>query len=211
MGGGAFLLQNAQVQKELKLTEEQIAKIKEINEAVRPPSGADRPNFQEMTAEQRQEFFAEMRKKGEEAAKKASEALNADQNARFKQIQLQMQIRMQGNSTLAQNEELAKSLKLTDDQKSALKTIADESGKRMGDLFRSMGPQASEDDRTKAREEMATLRTETDAECLAVLTDEQKAQLEKLQGPKFELDMSAFGRGGPGGPGGRRGRPGNNN
>jgi Spy/CpxP family protein refolding chaperone len=55
--------------------------------------------------------------------------------------------------------------------------------------------------------QMAEIRKETEAECAAVLTDEQKAQFEKMKGPKFELDMSAFGRGGPG----RRGRPGGNN
>jgi hypothetical protein len=34
---------------------------------------------------------------------------------------------------------------------------------------------------------------ETDAECMAVLTDAQKAQLDKMKGPKFQLDMSQLG------------------
>src|SRR5262245_22191263 len=41
-----MLLPNPQVQKELKLTEEQIAKIKEITDALRPQPGAGRPDFQ---------------------------------------------------------------------------------------------------------------------------------------------------------------------
>jgi hypothetical protein len=64
---------------------------------------------------------------------------------------------------------------------------------------------ANEEEQAKAREKMATLRKETDTECLAVLTDEQKAQFNKMRGEKFELDMSQLGNRG------RRGRPGNNN
>jgi hypothetical protein len=37
-----------------------------------------------------------------------------------------------------------------------------------------------------------------------VLTDDQKAQFEKIRGPKFELDFSQMFQG-------RRGRPGGNN
>jgi Spy/CpxP family protein refolding chaperone len=199
----AALLPNPQVQKELKLNEEQIAKIKEITDALRPQPGAARPDFQNMSEEERREFFAEMQKKNDEAGKKATEVLTDTQKGRFKQIQLWVQ----GTGALVQNEELAKTLKITDDQKEALKTITEESGKKQQELGRgSFGPGVSDEDRAKAREQMTALRTETEAECMAVLTDDQKAQFEKLKGPKFELDMSQlFNRRG------RGGRPGGNN
>jgi Spy/CpxP family protein refolding chaperone len=204
--GTSMLLQNPQVQKELKLSEDQIAKLKEINDGLRPQRGAGAPSFQDMSEEQRQEFFAEMRKKADEAGKKATELLTADQNSRFKQVQLWIQ----GTGALTTNEELAKQLKLTDDQKDALKTITEESGKKRGELGRGLFSQdISPEERTKLTEQMTALRAESEAECLAVLTDDQKAQFDKLKGPKFQLDMSAFGRGGPGG--GRGGRPGGNN
>jgi len=196
----AMLLPNPQVQKELKLTDEQIAKIREITDALRPQPGAARPDFQNMSEEERREFFAEMQKKNEEAGKKATEVLTDAQSARFKQIQLWIQ----GTGALVQNEELGKKLAITDDQKAALKTITEESAKKGQELGRGLfGRGASDEERTKAREQLTALRTETEAECMAVLTDDQKAQFEKLRGPKFELDFSQFGRRGrPGQPGG---------
>jgi Spy/CpxP family protein refolding chaperone len=204
--GTAMLLQNAQVQKELKLTDEQIAKVKEIADTLRPQPGGGGANFREMTEEQRQEFFAEMRKKADEAGKKATEVLTADQNTRLKQVQLWIQ----GTGALTTNEELAKQLKLTDDQKEALKTITEESGKKGRELGQGLrGQDLSQEERTKIMEQLTALRTETEEECLAVLTDDQKAQFDKLKGPKFQLDMSQLF--GPGGRGGRGGRPGGNN
>jgi Spy/CpxP family protein refolding chaperone len=181
--GGPNMLGFEQVQKELKITDEQKAKITGIFEAARPPQGT---NFQNLTDEER----AEMRKKGEEAGKAAVATLTPEQAARFKQMQLWVQ----GSQALVDNADLAKELKLTDDQKGAVKTIVDESNKKIGELMRNSFQQGvSDDDRAKAREQMATLRNETDAECMAVLTDAQKSQLEKLKGPKFQLDMSQFG------------------
>src|SRR5207302_2609512 len=124
-----------------------------------------------------------MRKKSDEAGKKATELLTADQNTRLKQIELWVQ----GTSALVQNAELAKQLNLTDDQKGAIKTINDESAKKGRELFQGAGRGASDEDRAKAREQMTALRTETEAECMAVLTDDQKAQFEKMKGPKFQL------------------------
>jgi len=40
---------------------------------------------------------------------------------------------------------------------------------------------------------MTTMNNEMEAECMAVLTDAQKSQLEKMKGPKFQLDMSQLG------------------
>jgi Spy/CpxP family protein refolding chaperone len=181
--GGPNMLMFEQVQKELKITDDQKSKIAAAFEAARPPQGT---NFQNLTDEER----AEMRKKGEAAGKAAIATLTPDQSDRFKQMQLWVQ----GSRALVDNADLAKELKLTDDQKGAVKTIVDESDKKMGELMRSSFQQGvSDEDRAKAREQMATMRNETDAECMAVLTDAQKAQLDKMKGPKFQLDMSQLG------------------
>ncbi|MGE5192612.1 MAG: hypothetical protein ACM3U2_08930 [Deltaproteobacteria bacterium] len=206
-GGITFLIQNPNVQKELKLSEDQTGKIKEITDALRPAGGGGRANFRDMTEEQRTAFFAEMQKKNEEAAKKITELLTAEQNSRLKQLQ----IWQQGTRALTDNEAVGKELSLTDDQKSALKIISEESGKKMRELFTSVGRDATEEQRTKLNEQISTMRTETDAECMAVLTDDQKAKFATLKGTKPEYDLNPFGRGGFGGGRGRRGRPGGNN
>ena len=203
-GGAGMLLMNPQVQKELKLADDQTKKIGEIQrEAFQGGGGFGGGNFQNMSEEERQKFFADMRKRGEESNKKMLAELTPDQTARLKQIQLWVG----GIAGLLANEEATKELKITDDQKEALKTITEESGKKTGELFQGLRG-ANEEEQAKAREKMATLRKETETECLAVLTDEQKEQFNKMRGEKFELDMSQFG--GFGGRG-RRGRGGNNN
>jgi|SRR5579872_657610 len=204
--GPVFLLANRQVQKELKLTEDQNAKVKEISAGAIPQvGGVGGANFREMTEEQRTAFIAELRKKSEEAAKKAEEAatklpdvLTADQNTRLKQIQLWVQ----GASALTLNADLAKELALSDDQKEALKTIAAESAKK-GLELRSGQRNRNPEEWAKIGEQLSAQRAEAETECMAVLTATQKAQFDKLRGPKFAFEMPQFGRGNRGArPGG---------
>ena len=208
-GGAGMLLGNPQVQKELKMTEEQTTKIGEMQREMFAGfgRGGGGGGGQNLSDEERQKQREEFQKKAEENNKKMVALLDDGQNARLKQIQLWTM----GVAGLAADQGVAKetaaALKLTDDQKEALKTITEESGKKNQEVFAGFRG-ADEEKRTKLMAQMAENRKETEAECLAVLTDEQKAQFDKMKGPKFELDMSALGRGGPGG---RRGRPGNNN
>ncbi|HEY3964961.1 MAG TPA: Spy/CpxP family protein refolding chaperone [Planctomycetaceae bacterium] len=206
-GGGGFgmmgslqLLGIPQVQKELKLSDDQIAKIKVIADA-NQPAGGRRGGGQQATDEER----AERRKKAEEAGNQAVALLNDEQATRFKQVR----IWVEGTRALTSDETVAKQLNLTDDQKGALKTIADEAAKKQREQFAQggRGQNVTDEERAKRREQMATLAKETETESLAVLTDDQKSQFQKLRGPKFELDRSALG----GGRGGRRGRAGANN
>ncbi|HLI99301.1 MAG TPA: Spy/CpxP family protein refolding chaperone [Bradyrhizobium sp.] len=208
--GGMFplshlqLLGLEQVQKELKLSEDQVAKVKELQEewakGFQPGGGG---NFQNLTPDERRARFEEMQKKNEEFSQKASAVLTPDQSKNF----LRVQIWANGvTSALTQNHEVAKQLQLTSEQKESLKTTAEESGKKMRELF----PQfqgADEQKTSELRAEMDKIRKSTEEECLAYLTDDQKAQFDKLKGEKFDLDRTKLGP--PGG--GRRGRPGGNN
>ena len=203
MGSTTFLLQNPQVQKELSLSDDQTAKIKEALGEFAFGGGqrGQRGQGQQLSQEERRAQFAERQKKSEEAGQKALALLTLEQTGRFKQVQLWVQ----GTAALTQNEELGKQLSLTDDQKGAVKTITEESDKKRRELFAGFGRGASAEERQKAGEQIAALRSETEAECMAVLTDDQKAKLEKLKGPKFQLEMPA------GGGRGRRGGNNNNN
>ena len=198
-----MLLGNPQVQKELKMNEDQVAKIGEMQREMFAGFGGGGQGGQNLSDEEQQKRREERQKKAAENNKKMLELLDADQNARLKQIQLSVG----GIAALGMNEEAAKALKLTDDQKEALKTINEEAGQKRQELGGG-GRGGSDEEQAQRREKFTALGKETEAECAAVLTDEQKAQFEKMKGPKFELDMSGFGRGGPGG---RQGRPGANN
>ncbi|MFN0052509.1 MAG: hypothetical protein ACKV0T_09965 [Planctomycetales bacterium] len=205
-GGGGMLLNLEQVQKELKLDDAQKEKLKTIRDEAQAAGGGRGAfaNFQEMSQEEREKAFAEMRKRMEETNKKTEAVLNPEQSKRLKEISLQFAMQTQGLAAVLANPEHAKALKLTEDQNEAVKTISEETQKQMRELFTPGG------DPTGAREKMAELRKNADEEYAAILTDEQKEQIETMKGAKFELDMSAFGqRGGRGR--GNRGGGGKNN
>jgi Spy/CpxP family protein refolding chaperone len=193
--GAAQLLRNEKVQEELKLTGEQKDKLAALRE-----EGGGRGigrGGQDLSPEEREKAMAEFQKRMEEINKKAEAVLDAAQVKRLKEISLQAR----GNAAL-NDEEVAKALMLTEEQVAGVKTITEESTRRMREMFRSAGQGG---DREELQKKMAELRKDTDEEYLALLTDEQKSKLEAMKGAKFEIDFSTL-RGG----GGRR-RGGNNN
>lgn len=211
-GGAAGLLFMAEVQKEVGVTKEQVDKIQAAMRELgggRGPGGGDRPNFQEMSEEERTKFFEEMRKQAEERARKSEEILKANLDAKQLARLEELRIQREGAGALARAEVAAK-LKLTDDQKEKIKEalasgqIDFRGGRGPG------GPGAGGFDREafqKQMEEARAKREKANADALAVLTADQKTAFEGLQGAKFEFP--AFGGRGPGGPGGQGGgRPG---
>jgi Spy/CpxP family protein refolding chaperone len=193
-GGGRAnfnLLNNDKVQKELAITAKQKEAISKAFEDQRNgfsdlPDGEDR--FTKM-----QELFKTLQDK-------ITALLDDKQKARLKEIQLQMQ----GPSGLA-NKETADALKLSEDQVEQIKQINDKTQSDIGDTRQAAG----QVDFAEVQKEMDRLRKDGDDKLLAVLTAEQKAAFEKMQGAKFELPTGGpfgggFGRfgGGFGGPGG---------
>ena len=82
MGSPLTLLQNEAVQKELGLTEDQIASVSKIN--VERPSRAD---MQNMSQEKRTQKMTEYREK---LQKEIGDILKPDQNQRLEEISLQL-------------------------------------------------------------------------------------------------------------------------
>lgn len=208
-GGAAGLIAMEAVQKEIGVSKEQVEKIQTAIRELgggRGPGGGDRPNFQEMSEEERTKFFEEMRKQGEERAKKAEEVLKANLDAKQLARLEELRIQREGAGALARTEVAAK-LKLTDEQKDKIKEAL---ASAQVDFRGGRGPGAGGFDREafqKQMEEARAKREKANADALAVLTADQKTAFDGLQGAKFEFP--AFGgRGGPGGPGaGRPGRP----
>jgi Spy/CpxP family protein refolding chaperone len=195
MFGSAQLLGIEQVQKELKITEEQRGKLMALREeGGRPDFG----RFRDLSEEEREKAFAEMREKADAQNKKAEALLDAGQLARLKQISLQVR----GNAAIA-DDAVAKDLGLSEEQVAQAKAIGEETSKQMRDLRRG----ARSEDREAMRKKREELQKNADEEYLAILTDEQKTKLTNLKGPEFKLDQSALRRG----PGrGERRRGGNN-
>ena len=115
------LLMNESVRKEIKVSDEQMQKIREMMESLRPenpPRRGERPSFQDMTDEERQklreemqERRAEMQKRMEGMQKKAAEILDKDQMKRLQQINLQAM-----GPGLLRNDRVTSALKLTEEQ-----------------------------------------------------------------------------------------------
>lgn len=205
LGGGGILglAMREEVQQELQLVDEQKDKVRDLMDdsmtRMREEIGPMFANFRDMSDEERQEAFAEVRKKAEsmnaELEKDLGKILLPHQMERLKQIDLQSKVRGQGAG------DIAKALNLTDEQREKLE-------QRMVEVQEEM--------RTKIRE----LQAEAREKMLDVLTPEQREQLKKMMGDSFEMRdqgpgfggggfRGQFGRGGQDGQGRGRNRGGN--
>ena len=215
-GGGGFdmmLLGNEKVQKELELVDDQISKITKLREDSQAEMRKNFEGFRDLSEDQRRAKMEELRTKGEASQKelraKINEVLLPDQRDRLKELAIQAQ----GTGALS-NPETAEALKISDDQKKQIETIREEFGTKMREAFgggRGQGGPSEE-----ARAKITELRKEISEKTLAVLSTEQKAQLEKMKGEKSDIDFTdmrgMFGGRGRGQGGARPGgNPGNNN
>lgn len=192
-GGPAMLLSNTSVQKELKLSEEQVKKVKEftaaqmqkvqevIQEALNGGGPPDREKMQEMM------------KSGTEAAEKfVKDTLKPEQQKRLKQISTQQM----GLGAFA-NEEIAKALKITDEQKDKIKGLINEHRQDLQDLGRDRFTQ-------EGMAKLKTLNKQYMDKVTEWLTADQKTAWKELLGEPFEVKPE------PRAPSERRTRPASN-
>lgn len=165
---------NADVQKELALSPEQITKVKAVTDAYTAAVDAARDRQLE-----RSELQAAISKVVEEHKPKLSEAISADQMKRLEEIVLQAR----GAGALS-DEPLAKALGLSDDQKTK---IAD-ANKQFTDKLREAG--------SGGGDQIRELRTQRDEAIMGVLTQEQKDKLASMKGKEFDVSKLRQRRGG---------------
>jgi hypothetical protein len=209
----ARIAQVEAVQAELKLSdgakEKLVAMQEELQEqrrAARGQGGFGGGGFQDMSAEERAEFFANFQKRQAEATKqevaKLAEILDEAQMKRLTSIFVQ-----QAGVAAMMDPVISEQLKITDEQKTELQAISQEGGEAMRDLRPRRGAAPTEEQ----QKEIANLTKEIEEAALAELNDEQKKQYVALKGDVFEMPADALrGRGGRGGQGGRGGNRGNN-
>jgi hypothetical protein len=168
------------VQEELKLSDEQKKQVAELNEKLTEERqelfsggpGGDREQFREKWAK----FNAD-------AANSFNEILDDDQEQRAQEIFIQVN----GPSVLVQ-ESVSEPLKISDEQQEQLQEVLAASREEfMGAGLRDM-------EREEAAKKMAELIASRDEKLLAVLNDDQRAQFEKMQGEKVEIDLSELPR-----------------
>lgn len=167
----ARLVQNESVQKELKLSDEQVEKAKKVATDVLDKFKDDFSKLKGASAEER----AESNKKvSDEALKSLGDVLKADQTKRLKQIELQQ--RGIGDPFVQ------KDLKLSDEQKDKVKKISEDVAEKRREIFKD-----AKGDFKGAMEKMTALNKETNEKYQGVLSDEQKKQWKELTGDPFEV------------------------
>ncbi len=178
------LLAMEEVQKELKLTEEQVKDIAEL--------------ASEINSEWRQEAFAILRADGEqsevdellkdlqEEEKDLVAKLDDEQKKRLKQLMIQ---RM-GNR-LFQRKDIVKKLSITDEQNKEIQKAFDESRKEMG---KAMEEAQESGDFQGIRTVMQDFENGLTKSLMGILTDEQKSMLEEMKGKAFEFPQRRRGR-----------------
>jgi hypothetical protein len=201
-GGGPMdptaLLSVEKVQQDLKLEAAQTEKITQIREEMQTA-------MQELRSQQdldREQRFAKMNDLRKEATEKINGVLNAQQQERLKQIALQVR----GGGALA-DEAIATELALSDDQKSQITSIREESQQQMQAAMQEARDAGG--DFAAIREKMTAMRNEANEKLLGVLNADQKEKFQKMQGEKLALEPADL-RGLGGFGGGRRGGGGNN-
>ena len=202
-GGGLQLLRIPEVQRELKMTPEQIAKIEPAQAALRQSlQGQGGGNPGQASREERQAMMARMR---DAQTKAVNGILDATQQKRFRQLELQRQ----GANALTTRKDVADELKLTEVQQKDIVEVQRRAEEDMqsamaGVDFRNMSPE----ERQAMGAKMQAAQKATDEKITALLTDAQKAQWKEMQGAPFTFPANARGgfgggrRGGGGGAGG---------
>jgi Spy/CpxP family protein refolding chaperone len=193
-GGATQLLQDENVRRELDLVDEQVSKLRDIATKLQEDmqaqfQGFDFGSLRDLSEEERNARFAEMRKKGEEVAASAQKEIDGvllpHQRERLKQLMVQSQMRFGADRALTSGT-LAEELGITEEQKETL-------AKKQEEVQQSL------------QEKMAKLRQEAQDELLSVLTPTQQAKLKSMVGEPFTFAQPQFGGAGGGGFGGGRG------
>ena len=203
------LLRLEEVQKELELNDDQKAKLKEIGEkalARMKEAFSGMQGFRDLSADERRAKMAELgnkaRQQAEELRKEIEGVLVPHQVERIKQIALQVAVRTRGAaSVILDDREVQEALGLSEEQRGKLKAIRESMAEKLQKLFRERG----EGDQQARRDQFQSVRKEAEQQVLEVVTPEQKEKFEKMQGEKFDVDLSklaprgrgAFGKGQP--------------
>jgi Spy/CpxP family protein refolding chaperone len=161
-----LLLQQKSVRDELKLTENEAAKVREFT--MRQWEKAQQAN--RLGAEERRQRFTEMTRENERFVE---QSLTADQRKRLNQITLQL-----AGLLWVTRPEIATGLRLTDQQKEKARQYQKEARRATEEIIHTP-------DRELKQGEFRELRMTSRRRLLEILTEEQEDRWKEMTGPPF--------------------------
>ncbi len=177
------------VQKDLQLTADQVAKLKDVVKTVDDSAKEAFAGIRDLSREERQAKRKEMREKmltqTKDARKKVEAILTSRQTERFKQIRLQV-----AGAAAFLDAEVTKALDISEEQRGKLRDPMGKLWAERGD-FRNL----SQEERGKR---LAEVREKAQKAIMEVLTPDQKTKLEEVGGEEDRVE-AVRSDGGPGG------------
>lgn len=195
-GGIQSLLRRADVQKDLKLTDEQKAAIRALDEKM----GTELRNSMQNGGGDPTQLRAMMEEMQKKNAAETEKILTEDQRKRI----LEIQIQVEGNRALL-DLKVQRALGLSETQIKKLQNAQTAQQTKQRDMMQAMREQQMTREQIQA--EQTKMQQDYDKELGAILTEDQSAKFKAMAGAKFEADPNQ-GRGGFGGGGFGGGRPG---
>jgi len=189
MGGMANLVANPGVQKELKLSAEQIEKATALAASNREKMTEIRSKLEGLEGQEAMAKRTELMKPiNEENTKKIKGFLKDEQYTRLSQIDLQQR----GFAGVLADKDLVKKLSITEDQTSKIRTMMTDMQAEAREIMQSAG-----DDRPAAMQKTTALRTETNKKVMALMSDDQKKTWKEMTGEPFTVTFQGQGGGRP--------------
>jgi len=196
-GGPSFLVMNESVQQDLKMTDDQITKVKEWgkefrtkSEEIRKDKGVEAPTkgggFKRPSPEQQEKIAAANAEISKVAYKDLGDVLKKEQVERLKQIDRQNQ----GINAFTDPEVLT-ALNLTDTQKASIKSVSADFTKDRDEINKeARGDGGKNFDKEKfadAQKKIQKIQKESFAKVTDLLTDDQKKTWKTLTGETFDV------------------------
>jgi len=164
------LLAIPDVQKELKLSEDQLSKLKDSLNTVMDKHKDDITKLQQLPPEEQKKKMMVI---NEEHNKAVAGVLDAKQWKRYKQIQWQLD-----PIGSLQDPDLQKELKLSDEQKKKIDGFFNDANKKVQEMMKN---------RETSREKYQTVVKDLEKKTNDVLTEDQQKNLKELKGPSFQF------------------------
>jgi hypothetical protein len=174
----AYLLESESVQTELALTEDQKVRLQKLRDEEHKDPAAFR-GFMRMKPEQIQK---RLQQRANAERKKVAGVLTPEQMQRLEEINIQA-----AGVTALGYDDVAKKLELSAEQKGELQRLSEASSHKLAGLYSPTNGQPVGDlTPQQLSEKRNSIRSERADKALAILSEEQKAVFERLQGAAFD-------------------------